>query len=120
MKEQTEAAIRNVASIDDEITKEMLDQAIDILRGEMAGRNDLVHVMKRRDVMKHLKIHRRTLDYYLEKGYLKRVYGGERKKALGVSRESFLQFMAQRVVASGGTCRTGGTMRPGASATRGT
>ena len=54
MKDQTEAAIRSVASIDDEITKEMLDQAIDILRGEMAGRNDLVHVMKRKDVMKHL------------------------------------------------------------------
>ena len=97
MKDQTEAAIRSVASIDDEITKEMLDQAIDILRGEMAGRNDLVHVMKRKDVMKHLKIHRRTLDHYLKMGYLKRVYGGGRKKALGVSRESFLEFMKKRV-----------------------
>ena len=107
MKDQTEAAIRSVASIDDEITKEMLDQAIDILRGEMAGRNDLVHVMKRKDVMKHLKIHRRTFDYYLKMGYLKRMYGGGRKKALGVSRERFLQFMAQRVAGTEGSRRTG-------------
>ena len=96
MKDQTEAAIRNIASIDGEITPEMLNQAIDILRGEMAGRNDLVHVMKRKDVMKHLGIHRRTLDYYLEKGYLQRVYGGG-KKAIGVSRESFLEFQRARV-----------------------
>ena len=96
MKDQTEAAIRNIASIDGEISKEMLDQAIDILRGEMAGRNDLVHVMKRKDVMKHLGIHRRTLDYYLEKGYLERVYGGG-QKAIGVSRESFLRFQRERV-----------------------
>ena len=96
MKDQTEAAIRNIASIDGEISKEMLEQAIDILRGEMAGRNDLVHVMKRKDVMKHLGIHRRTLDYYLEKGYLERVYGGG-QKAIGVSRESFLRFQRERV-----------------------
>ena len=96
MKDQTEAAIRNIASIDGEITPEMLNQAIDILRGEMAGRNDLVHVMKRKDVMKHLGIHRRTLDYYLEKGYLERVYGGG-QKAIGVSRESFLRFQRERV-----------------------
>ena len=96
MKDQTEAAIRNIASIDGEISKEMLDQAIDIFRGEMAGRNDLVHVMKRKDVMKHLGIHRRTLDYYLEKGYLERVYGGG-QKAIGVSRESFLRFQRERV-----------------------
>ena len=96
MKDQTEAAIRNIASIDGEISKEMLDHAIDILRGEMAGRNDLVHVMKRKDVMKHLGIHRRTLDYYLEKGYLERVYGGG-QKAIGVSRESFLRFQRERV-----------------------
>ena len=98
MKDQTEAAIRNIASIDGEITPEMLNQAIDILRGEMAGRNDLVHVMKRKDVMKHLGIHRRTLDYYLEKGYLQRVYGGGKKKAIGVSRENFLEFQRARVI----------------------
>ena len=96
MKDQTEAAIRNIASIDGEITPEMLNQAIAILLGEMAGRNDLVHVMKRKDVMKHLGIHRRTLDYYLGKGYLQRVYGGG-KKAIGVSRESFLEFQRARV-----------------------
>ena len=38
MKDQTEAAIRSVSSIDDEITKEMLDQAIDIQRGNMSPR----------------------------------------------------------------------------------
>ena len=66
-------------------------------RGQDGGDEDLTHVIRYKDVLKWLKIHRRTLDHYLKMGYLKRVYGGGRKKALGVSRESFLEFMKKRV-----------------------
>ena len=47
-----------------------------------------------------LKVCPRTLIYYLDNGYLDRVYGcGQR--ALGVSRESLLRFMTRRVVRTG-------------------
>ena len=97
MKEETEAMIRNLAKMDGEVKDEDLERAISVLRGVKEDGSDLVHVMKRKDVMKHLKIHRRTLDYYLSKGYLQRVYGGGKRKAIGVSRESFLAFQRARV-----------------------
>ena len=46
------------------------------------------HVIRYKDVLKWLKIHRRTLDYYIQRGYLKRVYGGG-ECAIGVSRDSY-------------------------------
>ena len=97
MKTETETAVRSIASIDPEITKEMMEHAIDILRGNVRSEDDLVHVMKRKEVMKILSISRRTLDYYLKRGYLDRVYGGGRINAMGVSRESLLRFQRLRV-----------------------
>lgn len=44
-----------------------------------------------------LFISRRTLDYYLKRGYLDRVYGGGCVNSIGVSRESFLRFQRLRV-----------------------
>ena len=41
---------------------------------------DLTHVIRYKDVLKWLKIHRRTLDYYIQRGYLKRVSIGSRQK----------------------------------------
>ena len=52
--------------------------------------------------MELLKIHRRTLDYYIQRGYLKRVYGGG-ERAIGVSRDSYLKFIARR----SGRCEEG-------------
>ena len=43
------------------------------------------------------EITRRTLDNYLERGLLDRVYAGG-KKAIGVSRESFIRFTTRRVL----------------------
>ena len=97
MKIETENAVRGIASTDPEVTKEMLEHAIDILRGNVRSEDDLVHVVKRKDVMKILSISRRTLDYYLKRGYLDRVYGGGRVNAMGVSRESLLRFQRLRV-----------------------
>lgn len=83
--------------MDAEVTKDMLERAIVILRGGIESEEDMIHVMKRKDVMKLLNVKRRTLDYYLEKGYLDRVYGGGRKNSMGVSRESVLRFLRLRV-----------------------
>ena len=96
MKAQTEAAIRNIVAIDTEIKQSDLEKAINVLRGNSDGTEGLVHVLRRKEVMKLLGVHRRTLDYYLDKGYLDRVYGGG-KRAIGVSRESFERFTSRRV-----------------------
>ena len=96
MKAETEQMVRSILGMDREIAAEDVEKAIRVLKGEPDDNRDLVHVMKRKDVMKLLGIHRRTLDYYLERGYLDRVYGGG-ERAIGVSRESFLRFQSQRV-----------------------
>ena len=97
MKEETEAMIRNLAKMDGEVKDEDLERAITVLRGVKEDGSDLVHVIRRKDAMRMLHVHRRTLDYYLSKGYLQRVYGGGKRKAIGVSRESFLAFQRARV-----------------------
>ena len=86
--------------MDAEVTGEMLERAVAVLRGQAAGDEDMIHTVKFRDAAELLKVCPRTLIYYLDNGYLDRVYGcGQR--ALGVSRESLLRFMTRRVVRTG-------------------
>ena len=67
------------------------------MRGKVVTDDDLVHVLRYKEVMDLLHVHRRTLEYYIDRGYLDRVYGrGER--ALGISRDSFIRFTTQRRV----------------------
>ena len=100
MKAETETVVRSIASIDPEITKEMMEHAIDILHGKPKDSEDLIHVLKFKEVTKLLNIHRRTLEYYISQGYLDRVYG-RGKRALGISRESYLRFTTRRVIRKG-------------------
>ena len=97
MKPETENAIRSMVQMDSEITRDMLERAIVVLRGGVQDEEDMIHVMKRREVMDLLNVKRRTLDYYLKMGYLERVYGGGMKNAMGVTRESVLRFLRLRV-----------------------
>ena len=65
MKVQTEIAIRGILQMDAEVVKADMDRAINILNGRHDEDDDLVHVIRRKDAMKWLGVHRRTLDYYL-------------------------------------------------------
>ena len=97
MKSETETLIRNIISLDPEVAKENLERAIDIMRGKVESDEDLIHNIRFKDAQDLLKVSRRTLSYYIDHGYLDRVYGcGDR--ALGVTRESLLRFMNRRVV----------------------
>ncbi len=97
MKIETENAIRSILSLDDQVGKAELEKAIMILHGKVESDDDLVHVLRYKEVMALLHVHRRTLEYYIAKGYLDRVYGrGER--ALGISRDSYLRFTTHRTV----------------------
>ena len=95
MKVETEQMIRSMAKMDGEVNPNDLERAINIMRGVKDGNLDLVHVIRRKDAMKMLGVHRRTLDYYLKMGYLDRVYGGG-QRAIGISRESFIRFTSHR------------------------
>lgn len=97
MKPETETLIRNVVSLDPEISRENAEKALDIMRGKVCSDCDLVHVLRFNDVCDMLHIHRRTLEYYISRGHFDKVYGrGER--AIGVTRDSFLRFTTQRRV----------------------
>ena len=81
--------------MDAEVVKADMDRAINILNGKHEDDDDLVHVIRRKDAMKWLGVHRRTLDYYLKMGYLDRVYGGG-QRAIGISCESYIRFTTHR------------------------
>ena len=83
--------------IDSEVTRENLERAIDIMRGKISSDEELVHTIRFKDAIDLLKVSRRTLTYYLDHGYIDRVFGCG-CRALGVSRESLLSFMNRRVV----------------------
>ena len=82
-------------SMDASVDKSALERAIHILRGSPDSEEDMMHVVRRKDALKILKVHRRTLDYYISCGYLQRVFGGGRRRALGISRDSLMAFMRQ-------------------------
>jgi len=98
MKPQTETALRSLLAIDDELTSSNIEKAIAYLRGERTD-DELVHVIKYKDALEHLHCHRRTLEYYIAKGYLTRVYGGG-KRAIGISRDSYIRFTTLRFAPS--------------------
>lgn len=95
MKAETEIALRGILQLDPEIDKADAERAIDLLCGRKKEDAEPVQVIRRKDAMKWLGVHRRTLDYYIEKGYLDRVYGGG-ERAIGISRESYLRFTTSR------------------------
>ena len=97
MKPETETAVRSIVMIDSEVTRENLERAIDIMRGKISSDEELVHTIRFKDAIDLLKVSRRTLTYYLDHGYIDRVFGCG-CRALGVSRESLLRFMNRRVV----------------------
>ena len=97
MRIETETAVRSIVSIDDEVTKEMAERAINLLRGNCPEQEVIIHNVRFEDAIDILKVSRRTLRHYLDTGHLDRVYGGG-CRAIGVSRESLLRFMSRRTV----------------------
>ena len=93
MKPETENAVRSIISMDETIDKSCVERVVHILRGIRELDDEMIQVVRRKEVLKILNVHRRTLDYYIKCGYLQRVFGGGKRKALGISRDSLLAFM---------------------------
>lgn len=91
MKKKTEDSIRRLISSDPTILAEFVEPAMAILNGTPVTRDCRTQVLTRREVMKRLRIHRRTLDYYLANGHMDRVYGSG-KRAIGISLASYIRF----------------------------
>ena len=67
--------------MDTEIQPKLIEQAIDVLRGNpLENNSDLLHVLRYKEVADLLHVHKRTLDYYIRMGYLDKVYGNAPKK----------------------------------------
>ena len=98
MKAETENAVRSILALDPEVSHENLEKAMRILWGKCESNDDLVHVLRYKEVTDLLHIHPRTLEYYVSRGYLDRVYGMGGVRALGISRESFIRFTTERRV----------------------
>ena len=75
LKKETEVVIRGLLASDKSVAPEDIEKAIAYLQGRRDEDEDLTHVIRYKDVLKWLKIHSRTLDYYIQRGYLKRVGG---------------------------------------------
>lgn len=101
MQVQTEMAIRGMLKLDPEIRPEDIERAMSILKGEDGKEKEIVQVLKCKDVVKYLHICRRTLDNYVAKGYLDRVYGGT-GRAIGISRASYERFTERERLAQSG------------------
>lgn len=96
MKAETEDAVRNILGLDSEVGESLIDRVVAILKGESDEIVPQVPILKRKLVLELLKCHRRTLDYYVEQGYLKRAYRPGTKRAVGITRDSFVQFTTLR------------------------
>ena len=91
MRKKTEQAIRKIIDTDPTILPESIEPSIAILNGVPVTKDCRAQILTRREVMKRLKIHRRTLDYYLAQGHLDRVFGSG-KRAIGISLASYVRF----------------------------
>lgn len=97
MRMETETAVRSIVCIDAEVSREMLEKALRILRGIDPDNEPIVHNVRFKDARDILQVSRRTLRHYMDSGYLDRVYGGG-IRAIGVTRESLIRFMSRRTV----------------------
>ena len=100
MRIETETAVRSIVGFDSEVTKELVERAIDILRGKTdADSGEItVHNVRFSDAMDILKVKRRTLRHYIYRGYLDRVYdGGCRARGYNASRPTNIATFANYI-----------------------
>ena len=67
--------MRRRAKLEGEVPKARRSRPQGPARGKVESNEDLDHVLRRKEVEELLHVHRRTIDYYLDNGYLQRVYG---------------------------------------------
>lgn len=93
MQDLTANAIRQILSLDSDITPELVEKFIVALDPKRAINTPLVRVIRYPEVMERLAISRSTLLRLLRDGHLTRVFTCSDKYGLGVSAESFNRFI---------------------------
>ena len=101
MKLETEMTLRTILGMDASISREDMERAMCLLRGEGRRTSDgpaVPDVMRMGEAQRFLGVAKRTLGYYIEHGFLNRVFSSAAsKRAIGVTRESVLRFQARRI-----------------------
>ena len=95
MTSQTEMTLRSLLAMDPEVSQPVVEQAIDSLHHRVAPQQELTQVIRYKELMKLLGVTRKSISYYVRKGYLDRVYGCGRQRAIGVSKESYVRFTSR-------------------------
>lgn len=100
MTKQTEGSLRSILDIDGEIDKCLIDRAIAIMKGNPHRESDLCRVVSFQEACHTLGVDRQTIQGYIRKGYLSRVFGiGGR--AIGINSNSLDAFRTPRIVHKG-------------------
>lgn len=95
MTSQTEMTLRSLLAMDPEISQPLVEQAIDSLHHREVPPKELTQVIRYKELIKLLGVTRKSISYYVRKGYLDRVYGCGRERAIGVSRDSYMRFTSR-------------------------
>lgn len=100
MTKQTEQSIRSILHLDSEIDKCLIDRAIAIMKGNPDCDSDLCRIVSFKETCRILEVGRQTIQGYIRKGYLSRVFGiGGR--AIGINSNSLDAFRTPRIVHKG-------------------
>lgn len=91
MSPATESLVRNILVIDGTIPAEVIDKAVGVLNGKVPEDDAPLHAIKPSDVARHLSVSLRTVNRFVERGLLDRVYDGH-TYALGISRDSYFRL----------------------------
>lgn len=93
MNDLTEAAFRNVLSLDPEITPEQTEKFLCTLDPKRADTTPLLQVIRYSEAIKLLACSRSTIKSLIRDGYLTRVYGSGTRFSIGISAESYHRFI---------------------------
>lgn len=95
MQRKTELAIRSIANVDQEIDQLNLERAIGYLYGRPLFNHDIPRIIRYKEACKILGVSYGHLQYFIERGYLTKVYGAGRL-AVGLTQESVMRFTTLR------------------------
>lgn len=95
MNRKTELALRSIANVDPEIDPLNLERAIGYLYGRPLVKHDIVRIIRYKEACEILGVSYGHLQYFIERGYLKKVYGIG-KQAIGITQESLMRFTTLR------------------------
>lgn len=96
MNIKTEQTLRSIFAIDETIPQARIDEVIRILQGRISEKKAPQQTLRFNEVMALLGVSRRTITNYIHSGHLELVFGSGTTRALGVTMDSYSNFVHTR------------------------